>query len=878
MPLLGPASEHLWCLKNYDLVGVIRIIPFAAEGMDDEWWSNFINTVSHAVLESGIFGNTILSFNVSTRAYAPKEDGNERQNILLRRNVRREYYIGIRMPSFLRKVRDSELHELYVKHVQDCELKLNSLRQILADFANDVSVLTYKQIFQCWYAILNGIEDYELDIIDNPTTYKPSMKTLSEQLLISPFDDSRVEYAIYNKSYYQVFSLSSFKHDFHASILWQILSQISGTYRYQINVYIPDNQLQKEKELYNIKSFAKFLALGESKSHNLLKAKSIEDFVQYVSQNNYAILDYYGVLVLQGRDPNEIIEKSKKAEVAFSSAGIFLHDEFVFRPQAFFNWSLPGLSGYAFDNLRYTTCSRNLAHLLPITGSFKGETDNPVLYLETRYGEIGGLTLFSEKQNKWGGLIVAPSGSGKTFLMNNLIYYHLLSDSPPLVTIVDMSLRPSYEALTRFLDGTALFIDTSARHAINPFEFPFPYDKPPERHFAFLEMFFKQIFNVDDVLKLRFLDRAMRKLYKVFLSQERRPKRIRITDKVPSKEFYRFDTWYEAFLYFRKMFAQVCKKEYYWYARYCHVNMMPTLDDLFYLLSRDQTLLSTEEDKRIANKLRKVLESILDSLAGVIFNRVSTFRITERSLKYYYLGGLIKYPDILSTVFLVVSNFIFEENFINDQDMELYRQYIPSYLVDRVRNQKKLILFDEMQNLGDSPLCFSEVERYYRQGRTLDIGAYAIFQSLQYPARSELGRSMIENAAMKIFLQHSTPVNPNKMAIDFIAEALGLNKAQKEMLTSLRKTNEYSELLVMSEGLGSGVLRFVPTGKERWIGTTHNKECDYRHRLFEYISQQCKDKTQAMRQTLDILAEHYPRGIVHEQNVKSVETLFHAMD
>ena len=113
---------------------------------------------------------------------------------------------------------------------------------------------------------------------------------------------------------------------------------------------------------------------------------------------------------------------------------------------------------------RYKTITTTMATpLLPIMAEWKG-TGTYHAALISRTGQLMSLSLHDATTNK-NALIAAESGSGKSFLLNELIFSYLSEGTQ--IWVIDAG--KSYQKLNELLDGDFLQFDESTDISLNPF-------------------------------------------------------------------------------------------------------------------------------------------------------------------------------------------------------------------------------------------------------------------------------------------------------------------------------------------------------------------------------------------------------------------------
>ena len=164
-------------------------------------------------------------------------------------------------------------------------------------------------------------------------------------------------------------------------------------------------------------------------------------------------------------DEGEDQEAISNARVYYRELGFQLLEDRFFCLPIFLN-SLPLGADRAFikDSRRYRTFStRHVVPLLPLFADWQGTGSN-TLKLVSRQGQWMGFSLFDSGTN-YNASIAAQSGSGKSFLTNELIVSHLYEGAR--VWVIDVG--RSYQNLAETLGGTFIAFDSVKRLSLNPF-------------------------------------------------------------------------------------------------------------------------------------------------------------------------------------------------------------------------------------------------------------------------------------------------------------------------------------------------------------------------------------------------------------------------
>ena len=161
------------------------------------------------------------------------------------------------------------------------------------------------------------------------------------------------------------------------------------------------------------------------------------------------------------------------ARTYFKELGFDLMEDRFFCLPLFLN-ALPfGADHKAINDLfRYKTmATRHVTPLLPIFADWKG-TGTPVINFISRNGQLMNISLYDSGSN-YNCCIAAQSGSGKSFLVNEIISSYLSEGGQCWVIDVGRS----YEKLCEVYDGEFLQFGRDSGICLNPFEIVEDYDE-----------------------------------------------------------------------------------------------------------------------------------------------------------------------------------------------------------------------------------------------------------------------------------------------------------------------------------------------------------------------------------------------------------------
>ncbi len=243
---------------------------------------------------------------------------------------------------------------------------------------------------------------------------------------------------------------------------------------------IPENVLltasiifpDREKAVAAIESkraYVQHQAVGKILEHipELAELKHSFDAIHdAVSEGDRPVYLYLGLsLFVPGQDRARVAAAVSNARTYWRDNGFQLvEDKFVTLP-AFLN-QLPfgvDLDGYK-DLYRFKTmATRHATPMLPVFGDWKG-TGTPALLFVSRGGQLIKYSLYDSDSN-FNLTIAAQSGSGKSFLTNELIITYYMMGG--IVWMIDVG--RSYEKLCKAIGGQFMVFTKDSDICLNPF-------------------------------------------------------------------------------------------------------------------------------------------------------------------------------------------------------------------------------------------------------------------------------------------------------------------------------------------------------------------------------------------------------------------------
>jgi len=251
----------------------------------------------------------------------------------------------------------------------------------------------------------------------------------------------------------------------------------------------------------------------------------------------------------------------------------------------------------------------------------------------------------------------------------------------------------------------------------------------------------------------------------------------------------------------------------------------PLLSDLVAVLREAD--FDHEEDTAIARGLARSLRIWVDGPAARLVDRPTSIEIGARCAAFD-LKGLEADGDLQSVVLLILSGMIWN-------------------LVMRDQTSRKIVVFDEVWRLLDSPSSARLLAELYRTSRKYRCSILSISQSVEDFTASSIASALINNSATVYLLKH-------RRGHDLVADQFRLNEREVSVFRSLEmRRGEYTEALVLY-GDHHFLARVVLTPLEYWIATTHPADLAAEARMQERMPGASRV------QVLSALARELPHG------------------
>lgn len=242
---------------------------------------------------------------------------------------------------------------------------------------------------------------------------------------------------------------------------------VKQNYAVVVNVIFPNSEkmkgaLEKKRQWVTNQAYGPLLKFVPVLND---KKASFDTIYESVNKGAKPLRLTFSVLVF-GKSEEDVTAASMAVQAFWATQRFALmEDKFVMLP--LFRNCLPlGTDRSAICELqRYKTMtSKEAPVLLPIFGEWKG-TGTYHIALMSRNGQIMSMSLHDSSTNK-NGVIAAESGSGKSFLLNEIILSYMSEGAR--VWVIDAG--KSYKKLCESLEGDFVEFGEDSRISLNPFE------------------------------------------------------------------------------------------------------------------------------------------------------------------------------------------------------------------------------------------------------------------------------------------------------------------------------------------------------------------------------------------------------------------------
>jgi conjugal transfer ATP-binding protein TraC len=407
-----------------------------------------------------------------------------------------------------------------------------------------------------------------------------------------------------------------------------------------------------------------------------------------------------------------------------------------------------------------------LAASCPCQGDFMGTGEAVLLFLG-RKGQVVGLDLFSQKASSYNFFVAAPTGKGKSFFVNYIAANYFGAGAK--VRIIDIG--GSYKKLCSMFGGLYLEFSPESNISINPFASIYEpqYDIP-----VVVQMIATMTTAVTEKLPEEVSSETAYNMIQLAVSEVLRQAEEK---GIPYSECT-IDDIYFVLANFMEFFPdadKLCGKEH------CVVNF----------------------DKIASHLAFNLYKFTSAGIYGKWFSKKNNFSIEDVDFVVLELEHLKKMPDLFKVVTLAVLNNVTASLYLSD------------------RKTPTLIILDEAwQFLQDSPAFEKVVEEGYRRARKYKGSFGVVTQDiLDFDSFGRVGKVILANSPFKFFLQ-GTNVELAKKKNIFEFDDFTVHLVKSVRYNAPR----YSEIFVMTDNFGSGVVRLMVDDYSYYIYTSNPAE------------------------------------------------------
>lgn len=242
---------------------------------------------------------------------------------------------------------------------------------------------------------------------------------------------------------------------------------IHGNFFINLNIFIPDNAAEKQKadKERNVINYQAFGPMLKFNPKLIFKKESTDLLFKSINDGDRILKIKLCVgLFTDSLDKSET--RLTEAQTYFSEIGWSMkEDKYITLPMLVNSLPLcADLKAVRFLQ-RYKRCgSKHAVEFLPIISDWSG-TGTPQLTFISRGGQIMNMDIFDSNTN-YNTCIVAASGSGKSFLTNDIITSYISSGAKCWV----IDIGRSYEKLTHAIGGDFVEFGEKSQICLNPFQ------------------------------------------------------------------------------------------------------------------------------------------------------------------------------------------------------------------------------------------------------------------------------------------------------------------------------------------------------------------------------------------------------------------------
>lgn len=691
---------------------------------------------------------------------------------------------------------------------------------------------------------------------------------LSRQIITEPARSilGDVEISKRGRYYYASLALDSEPRDGNSALdtpsFSALASEIPDNIPWQVHFEVNPNGLE-----YN--RVDKFFAgiFGAAGDHNKSIKKSW-DTLKQMKNDGTCVAALRCMFSTWATSEKQVVEQVSIIRSAIESWGNAVVTNETGNPAAAFMGSIPAFS--AQMPAEYIPGPiESFARMVPAFRAASIWNEGQIVY-HTTDGRPYPVCLGSRRQNFWGTLVFAPTGSGKSFMMNMLNSGALFSPGLvdlPMITVIDKG--PSAKQFVELakavlpprLAAQIIYIrptNNDASFVVNPLDTQLGCDMPLAADKDFLASLLQAIAPNLGEEGGKFVNRVIDVVYDYFSRKSptarkweatRNPSITEKLDRVGIK----FDPndppriWDIEDAFFKAGMLQEASE--------VHLHAVPTLMDVNAVLGTD-TRIRGEYGEAKTNNGELVIDVFLRNLiAGLnqykLFSGMSRFKGEERVMvidteglaagNTSEEGRRIYAVTLLFARRLGARNFFLHEDDIAAITPPLYADYHANR-AEKMRSELKFLEYDEIHNAKGIGAVQELLQKDAREGRKYNVVTILSSQQL-----TDFPRDLVDNSYNFFILGVGTETSARELK-----ETFNLTESETRAVeTHCTRPGHLFAMFRTDAGKLSQILHSRPGPIESWAYTTVGQDAPIRDALY---------KKYGVRKTLQALAAKFPGG------------------
>lgn len=164
------------------------------------------------------------------------------------------------------------------------------------------------------------------------------------------------------------------------------------------------------------------------------------------------------------------------------------------------------------------------------------------------------------------------------------------------------------------------------------------------------------------------------------------------------------------------------------------------------------------------------------------------------------------------------------------------------------RQRRVLFFYDECWEFLKDHEVAELILHLYKASAKWDCAIYSITQEPQDLLKTPIGKSIISNSSIKLFMHIDADVSPEDLAV------CGLNEKEIQIISGLRTEKGHFSECFLKFGSDSTVIRNEPSPFEYWLYCKSNEDWQIENEI------NLKYPDKSLKERLEILADRYPHG------------------